>query len=173
MANRVPDHLTFDLYCDGGCILKNPSPLGGTWAWCAVDKAGRRLDCGSGVIDPKDVGYPAVTNNVSELYAALQALESAPTGWSGILYTDSKVTLYRLTTSNKFTKVPRELIDKCLHLRRWRQWSVILLGGHPSKSDLEVGFDHRGLPVSRHNRWCDERCRLMAQRFLAKGNIDV
>ena len=168
MANLVPEHLTYDFYTDGGCIKKNPSALGGTWSWCLVDKNGKRLDCAAGIITPKDIGLPTVSNNVAELYATLMALESAPKGWAGILYTDSKVTLLRLTTSDKFNGVPLVLRDKCLRLRRWRQWSVVLLGGHPSKSDLEVGYDHRGLPVSRHNQFCDDRCRSMAERFLNK-----
>lgn len=29
------------VYCDGGVILKNPSEVGGTWAWCAVDAEGQ------------------------------------------------------------------------------------------------------------------------------------
>jgi hypothetical protein len=42
-----------DLYTDGGVIGANPSPFGGTWAYCIVDTAdNQRVTCNSGVITP-------------------------------------------------------------------------------------------------------------------------
>lgn len=39
------------VYADGGVILKNPSAIGGTWAFCGVDAEGNRVIEGSGFDD--------------------------------------------------------------------------------------------------------------------------
>src|SRR4051794_26111965 len=92
------------LFSDGGVILKNPSTIGGTWAWCGVSPNGEHIREAGGYLLPNTatcpgwprVGSKTVTNNESEFYAALRALESMPAGWSGILVCDSKVTLDRM-----------------------------------------------------------------------------
>jgi hypothetical protein len=72
------------LYADGGVIGANPSTIGGVWAWCQVAD-GRRGQCASGVITPTGAGLPAITNNLTELYAILEARESLPYAWSGAI----------------------------------------------------------------------------------------
>jgi hypothetical protein len=37
------------VYADGGVIGANPSPKGGTWAWCHVNDADHRVKSGSGL----------------------------------------------------------------------------------------------------------------------------
>ncbi len=38
------------LFADGGVIIKNPSPFGGTWAYCGVDENDERIIEASGFI---------------------------------------------------------------------------------------------------------------------------
>lgn len=166
----LPDNIYHHLYVDGGCVGRNPSPHGGTFAWCVVNRDGKRLRYGSGLILPRDIGMAKVSNNVAELWAAVEGLLAMPSGWAGLLWTDSKVTWWRLTTSIKFNGIPRDLKLRCLRLRTNRAWTPMLLGGHPKISDLEVGYDRRGIPVSRHNCFCDERCRREALRYLRRAS---
>ncbi len=160
-----------NLYADGGVIRSNPSPYGGTFAWLLVDENDKRISCDSGVIEPKNVGMLKITNNLSELWAAISALEAMPPNWAGTIWSDSKITCYRLTTSDKFNGIPRDLKYKCLRLRRWAKWKVRHLGGHPTKRELLAGVDGRGLVVSKYNCWCDLRCGEEALRFLRRLGI--
>ena len=93
------------IFTDGGVIGPNPTKLGGTWCWCWVT-SGVILKHESGVVTPGDMGTEVVTNNVTELYAALRALESVPNNWHGTLISDSMVTLHRLRHSNRWKGVP-------------------------------------------------------------------
>jgi hypothetical protein len=91
-----PAGRVLEVYADGGCLGKNPSPLGGTWAWVHVGRGGAVLARGSGVIRAGVGFYGAtVSNNVSEFVALLLAIESLPGGWSGPAFTDSNGTLLR------------------------------------------------------------------------------
>ena len=114
MANKKTLHSkTPRIYCDGGVISKNPSPLGGTWCWVLVsyenDPEGERVDFDCGLILPSDVGLEKITNNLTELYAAHQALVYMPKGFTGLFYTDSKVTWHRITSSYSFNGIPDRL----------------------------------------------------------------
>ena len=51
------------LYTDGGVIGQNPSPIGGTWAWCMVSEGGERTRHAYGYVTPADLGTPTVSNN--------------------------------------------------------------------------------------------------------------
>jgi ribonuclease HI len=153
------------LFSDGGCIGPNPSPLGGTFAWCFVWGT-REHECDSGIILPEQFGMKTISNNVAELVAAVSALEYVVKAWPGTLYTDSRITLLRLTTSNKFNGVPDNLRERCLHLRQGRKYNVVLLGGHPSISEIKNGRNKKGRLVSKWNVKCDERCQLLARRFI-------
>lgn len=166
--NHVPDHLQYDLYTDGGCIKTNPSALGGTWAWTLVDRRGNRVECDSGVIVPQDFDVAKITNNQMELYAAVMGLEAMRAGWCGMLYTDSQVTLYRLTVSYKFNGISSDLKQRCLRLRANKLWTPLLCGGHPTKQALADGYDHRGYPVHLANVWCDDECKRNAHKFLSR-----
>lgn len=154
------------LYTDGGCIGRNPSSLGGTWAWCLVDENGKLLEHESGIVEPSNIGLLTVTNNLTELLAAVKGLSVMPAKWSGIIYTDSLVTLRRITKSQKFNGIPNWLRKETLDLRKNRQWKVILVGGHPSKADLIRGKRKKnGLIVSQWNVFCDKECNRLARKF--------
>lgn len=171
LPNKGPD----EIYADGGLIGPlNPSPLGGTWAWCWV-AGGRIVRRASGVIWPdpnvlllsKKASLKGVSNNISELVAAVRAIESLPDGWVGPLWTDSHVTACRLRGSDKFTMVPRWLIDRTVAARRTFGGRVCTLAGHPTEDDLLRGRAKRnGLPVSPYNVWCDDACHRRAEGVL-------
>lgn len=158
-----------ELWCDGGVVGKNPSPIGGTWAFVHVVD-GQAVRRESGHITPAQCGAPAVTNNVTELLAALRAIQSVPKDWRGTLWTDSEVTYYRLH-GNDPKGVPGWLLD--LLREEWGSYGekmglvqVRLCAGHPTKLDLIRGWQQtaRGrTPVSEWNVWCDEACGRQAK----------
>ncbi len=156
------------LFADGGVVRKNPSPLGGTWAWCHVDDAGESVEHQSGIVTPAEVGTPAVSNNQTELIAVVRGLAELPPGWRGTVYTDSYVTLCRITKGERFEGIAAELEREARQLRRSRTFAVVLLGGHPTRLDLARGRRADGLPVSPHNVFCDKACTRQAQEFLAR-----
>jgi hypothetical protein len=79
------------LFADGGLASKNPSPIGGVWAWCGVNANNERIIQRSGFTPPGKKG--TVSNNNSELIALVLALEAMPEGWTGKVCSDSKVAL--------------------------------------------------------------------------------
>jgi ribonuclease HI len=160
------------LYADGGCIARNPSPLGGTWAFCQVDAAGQRLGGWGGVLPAPPGG--TISNNLTEFVAAVLALESVPVGWTGTLYTDSNVTRGRLVDGWALNGLPQEWIKRgAAALQRHTHhghltFRAVLLQGHPTAADLRAGVGaKRGLPVSVHNCWCDHECQRQAARYRA------
>lgn len=154
------------LYCDGGVIQANPSPIGGTWAWCAVDASGERIAESSGVRPGA-----GTTNNLMELIAAVRGLEAMPEGWAGALYTDSNITRGRLFEKWLMRGIPEEWIIRAqMALDRLGVIKGVLLAGHPSKADLKTGKDHiKLLPVSIHNVWCDEAATEAGRQYLMEG----
>lgn len=165
--------MNFDIFSDGGCVGKNPSPEGGTFAWCHIgtgdDNRGVRLDHASGHIIPSDIGLPRVTNNYTELLAAVLAMHECPNGWSGTVFTDSLITLYRIRRSKRQAKlkgIPEELQKWLADVKlRLGAYKVVLLAGHPTYEELANGKTSKGVPVSEHNVWCDEQCKAVARRF--------
>ena len=152
------------LYCDGGVIGPNPSLLGGTWCYCWVSN-GEILRHRSGVVTPEDLGIPHVSNNITELYAALKALESVPHDWGGVLFTDNIVTLHRFTMSKKWNGVPDWLRRRVRDRRAGRRYDVGLLCGHPNRAELAAGIGKRGYPVSKFNVFCDKECTRLARAY--------
>lgn len=156
------------VYADGGCIGGNPSPLGITWAWCAVTEDDSRIIERCGYI--KSENGRLLTNNHSEAIALTLALEAMPDGWSGIVCSDSEISLGRIFHNYKLKNMPRNVSD------RWK-WAVERLGilepklvkGHPTKETLERGYHITDLgaevAVSIHNVWCDEACTAVKQDF--------
>lgn len=153
-----------ELFTDGGCIGPNPSKKGGTWAWCLID-SGAIVRSACGVVVPADVDLPAVTNNITELLAAVLGLEAVGPDFDGIWHTDSKVTVYRLTTSTAFKGCPDWLRKRVLEVRRGRKYKVALLGGHPNKKELASGVRKDGAAVNRWNVWCDKQCCRLAKEW--------
>lgn len=170
-----------EAYCDGGVCGPNPSALGGTWAWCHVlrtgpDDEGYRKTWSAGAITPEEAGLPAITNNLTELIAAVYCLEDLPDGWGGLLHTDSRITLCRVVKKPLGRKpaamhgIPQWLQDR-LHAVKARlgNYTVVLLGGHPTRAELAAGLQKDGYPVSVHNVWCDQECGIQSRRL--KGSL--
>jgi ribonuclease HI len=158
------------LYADGGVIKKNPSEIGGTWAWCAVDKDGNRVIEKYGAVPAP--GRP-VSNNHTEQIAITLALEAMPDGWSGTVYSDSQIALGLVFKNWKEKNLPKNISDRSKQaVARLGKIEPVLLQGHPTKADLARGIGaKRGFPVSLHNVWCDKSCGLAAKEFLTNLSI--
>ncbi len=161
------------VYTDGGIIQANPSRHGGTWAYVVLDASEAVLCEASGVVTPADVGLPAVTNNLTELFAAVRALQVLPDGWAGTLYTDSQVTMFRLVNPGAaFNGIPdglrREVREQ---RRRLGAFRVVRLDGHPTQAQLASGVGKRGGTCSRWNVHVDKRCNEQAAAFLAGTRV--
>lgn len=166
MRERMPK-LPTKIYCDGGVIGSNPSKVGGTWAFCWVDENDCLVNHGANVITPEGMSTRTVTNNQTELLAAVMALSSVPEGWSGTLFTDSLVTLHRITDGVGFDNIPGWLDARTRLLRNGRRYKAGLVGGHPTKAELLTGRKRRnGLPVSHWNAFCHDLCQKEAEKFL-------
>lgn len=155
------------VFADGGCIARNPSPIGGTWAWCAVDTAGQRVLCQSGVHVQPGGG---VTNNEMEYFALVDALatlaDHAP-GWSGPVHSDSQVSIGRIFWGWRLTGIPDAWQTRLASaLGRLGTLTPVLLDGHPTRAQLATGIGKRGHPVSPWNVWCDRACREAGERYL-------
>lgn len=167
---------TVALYTDGGCVRANPSKIGGTWAWCAVNAFGKRIAESSGFRPWLRGDNPVgITNNFMELMAAVLALEAMPGGWSGTLYTDSSLTLHRLTTPNApFRNIPIAWVRRAAAaVSDLGAFRVVLLSGHPTREELRQGFSVEGKHVSEHNRWADKECARLAAIFTPPPGMRV
>lgn len=158
-----------NVYCDGGLIGANPSPNGGTWCFVVVDDD-VQVAMQSGIVTPAEAGLPAITNNYTELLAAVNALEMMDDGWTGTLFTDSNVTRLRLISSKpKMAGIPPALQQRLRDAkRRVGAFKVALLDGHPTRQQLASGIGKRGGPVSKWNVLCDEECTRLANEFKAR-----
>lgn len=167
-----------DVYVDGGCIGSNPSALGGTWAWCFVDEKGQRTDSECGHVTPQMISLPLVTNNLTELLAAIHAMEALPDGWDGTIHTDSQVTWRRITRTplttasgkpakpQKFKGIPVQVrVRLNLAMARMGKYNVATVGGHPTGKHFADG--HKGgAAVSVHNMFVDDLCNKAKEIFL-------
>lgn len=163
------------LYTDGGVILRNPSALGGTWAWCQVNAAGERIAYESGIVTLELVApLTVVTNNVTEMVALLRGLRSLPDGWSGTVYCDSKISLGRVFWGWRMAGIPENLGRYAgSALKRLGNIRPVLLDGHPTKAQLSEGRGKRGNLVSEHNVFCGAECNRQAKEFLLTANVPV
>jgi len=159
------------LYSDGGVISKNPSHIGGTWAYCLVSETGMVLFDQSGVITPADAGMETITNNLTEMLALLRGLEHLGDNFRGTVYSDSQITLGRVSQGWKWTGIPSWMHamyrKQRARLAHWDEIKFVLLSGHPTAADLERGIGKRGYPVSIHNVACDKACGLAAKEYVA------
>lgn len=169
-ASLQGNHL---LFVDGGVIGHNPSEIGGTMAWRRVEY-GSVLKQGSAIITPSGARLPVITNNLTEMLALIMGFEELPESWIGTVCSDSMVTLGRVFMGWKWKNIPTWIHRRYQYERRrlkyFEQFNYVLLDGHPTKAQLELGFGKRGHPVSEHNVWCDEACGLKAQFFQVGGS---
>jgi ribonuclease HI len=160
------------LYADGGVILKNPSTIGGTWAWAAVDAQGNRVIERGGVTPATETRV--ITNNHMEQIALTLALEAMPDGWSGKVYSDSQLALGRMFKGWRIRNLPANVAKRsAAAVARLGRIDIVLLQGHPTKADLARGIGaKRGLPVSVHNVWADAECQRQAKAYLEKQKLE-
>jgi len=167
----------FELYTDGGNIGPNPSPHGGTFAWCQVVN-GERVREASGIVLPEQVGLAQVSNNAAEIFALIHGIEELPPGWQGRVSSDSNVALCWMFSKplDELSKAPEPIRVKIEALRKSGKLSGIsyrLLQGHPTKEDLERGIGRkRNRPVSVHNVHCDALCTAKADWFKASEGLE-
>jgi hypothetical protein len=174
MAKRI-----VALFADGGLIGRNPSEVGGTWAWCATDAQGNRVREVSGYVLPVEhaspgwprVECPGVTNNMVEFFAVLRALENMPRGWSGYVASDSKVTLRRFGWIDRYAianlPITWQQRGKAA-LQRLGPLKWVHLAGHPTREELLNGYavrDGKRYRVSQHQVWCDEACTERSRNY--------
>lgn len=160
------------IFTDGGVIKRNPSPIGGTWAFHAVMPSWDNYRNEDSGIIPGTQDNP-VTNNQTELFAIIQALKWIPTK-SLVTYcicSDSQISLGRVffgwAMSNISIDMQTELENELYRLSDVKIKQE-LYAGHPTKKQLERGWnDKKNLPVSKWNVHCDEMCRQEAEKYLA------
>lgn len=155
------------VYADGGVIGANPSPIGGTWAWCFVNADNQRIHTASGVVLPR-TSCPLITNNLTEFLAVVKALEALPEGWSGTVYSDSQVTIGRIFWGWKQNNLPLVLLrqaNAAIARLDFQRCTAVLLDGHPTRAQLLAGRGKRGNLVSEHNVWCDLACQREARAY--------
>jgi ribonuclease HI len=170
-ARFAPKPPIIELYTDGGVIGQNPSPIGGTWAWCMVDASGQQQRHARGWMSPAEMGVDVVSNNHTELLAIVLGREALPYAWTGTIYSDSWVSLQRVFLHARLNNVPQWLVERLQKLQRdgWLSGcSWQLLDGHPTRAQLEAGIGKRGNPVSTWNVWCDEQCGALAREVSAR-----
>lgn len=161
------------LYTDGGLIRANPSAIGGTWAWIRTE-GGEEVARRSGLLLPRDLSLPTVSNNNTELLALIEGIAELPDGWHGTVYSDSGVASGQVFHSFRLSLVPvylRDMLATTLKdaANRGVVMESVLLAGHPSKKDLEAGYrvsKAPHLPVSPFNVACDAACTRRAEQYL-------
>jgi ribonuclease HI len=160
---------TNQLYCDGGVIGRNPSTVGGTWAFRLLQN-GQLSHANSGVITVHESQMETVSNNLTEMLALVRGLQSLQPYWFGTVYSDSQITLGRAFGTWKWNNIPEWLHDgferEKARLINFSRIQHVLLQGHPTRKELAAGFGSRGYPVSIHNVFCDQACNEQARKFL-------
>lgn len=194
---EVKKHLEYDkncikeVYCDGGLISRNPSHIGGSWAFVAVDENRHFLySCADVIVFNKEQRQKGIfiTNNTTETIAICKALEYLPYGWEGTIVSDSECALTRLVGNPKFQGCPGNVINRFKQAReRLGRLSIIQVSGHPDDKDLQGvnGYCHKtGLPLGRKidkngnpfpvsmwNEYCDILCGEVMEPYKIKKGV--
>jgi ribonuclease HI len=161
------------IYTDGGLVQKNPSPIGGSWAFRFVDSEDR---LGGNVVHQFSGGriQPGITNNTVEFIAAVLAFRALPEGWSGVWSPDSEVTVTRLLYGGQGRGLSQAQIDwgkRAMERIDVKNIKVVMLGGHPTNFDLTQGFRKKDNKlVSIHNVWADKACGIVNGKLLNVWN---
>lgn len=160
-----------ELHVDGGCILKNPSTIGGTFAWCLVEND-KQIAVGSGYVTPKSWNQDVITNNQMELYALIKGLEYLESSEVVKVCSDSEITLGRAFKDYALKNIPEWMKDE-LKVQQNRLYNFYrfwwsLIGGHPTESEILKGINKKGHVTSKWNVWCDRECNLQAENYLSR-----
>lgn len=157
------------LFCDGGVCLKNPSSIGGTWAWVIVD-GDEPVEQKSGFIKPEEMKSGTVTNNQTELLAIVRGFQRLHPANVVHVCSDSMVSLGRVFRKYPFNNIPtwlrEELEAEKKRLLKFFEFRYVLMDGHPTRKHLEQGFGKRGNPTSKWNKLCDDLCTKESAAYL-------
>lgn len=163
------------LYTDGGVIKSNPSPFGGTWAYCLVGYRGNHLYEDCDYILANKLPSKRITNNQMELLAVIRGLQTIQRDMVIHICSDSEITLGRVFKNYSMENIPdwmiEQLDDEKKRLHNFKKFKYTLLSGHPTKAQLETGIGRRGHPVSYWNKHVDELCRKAAQDYSSEFNL--
>ena len=167
--------MTRYIYADGGVIGRNPSSIGGTWAYVLTQDDEVLKEC-SNVVTPEQIQMPAVSNNVTELIAVVRGLAAVPFDWYGTIASDSEITLGRVFRGWHRHNVPDWLSAELdfqiqMHIK-WNKINGHLLQGHPTRLQLLKGMGDR-YPVSKHNVRCDQLCGIEAKKYLIENTHPI
>ncbi len=169
------------VFSDGGIIGSNPSPIGGTWAYCIMTPEDRMIGSGSGIIltagakqaagdcdmvQQDNLPFDSVENNLMEMIAAVEGLKRTKAGDSIIWGCDNNNTIQRITGSWAWNGIPHDIKELAQEIARTRTIVPILLSGHPTKAQLLSGIGKRGTPVSKWNQWCDSECNRVKKLYV-------
>lgn len=161
------------LWADGGVTGRNPSKIGGPFAWIRTFQD-HPIAMNAGLITPGENKTETVSNNHTEFVAILSGLQHLPFDWYGYLCSDSQITLGRFFLSWKLKNIPQWMSDMYLEQRHrliyWDKITPVLLSGHPTKAELASGIGARIYPCSKWNVQVDQRCKELAIKQL-KGGI--
>lgn len=160
LANHTKEAIV-QVFADGGPVGRNPSPIGGTYAyiirfrlpkWTEWIEYRRQV----GFIAPS-ASMEVITNNVCELVAVCTgiiesfSLLEEPTDVLEV-FSDSEVTLLRLFGNVKVDGLPpyaRVLFKDARFILRnlGQRANYTLLQGHPTIGELQDGVGKSGRPV--------------------------
>jgi ribonuclease HI len=168
-----------NIYCDGGVFRPRRCEVG-SWAWVATDQDDDEVACQYGWMERGSSTPDGVTNNLTELTAAMAALVwmcKATPRWSGRLFSDSQITLGRLSQGWRMKGVPDRWVERVAAvLETVGDVEFVHLKGHPKPADLDAGFmvsptSGRTYPVSRHQVKCDSLCTDVLERWSQVSGI--
>lgn len=160
------------LYTDGGVIQKNPSPIGGTWAYCLVTIKGNLMYEDYDVERADRFNGKLVTNNQMELLAVIRGLQTLRRDMVVHICSDSEITLGRLFHGYAMENIPEwmleELAQERSRLTQFKNFKYTLLSGHPTKSQLITGTGRNSHPVSQWNQRADSLCKLAGKEYIGE-----
>jgi ribonuclease HI len=184
-ANKLP--IPSQIYTDGGLLSVNPSDIGGTWAWVAVDAEDRKIGWKSGVVTTRSMlqhGLHRVSNIIMEHVALIKAMEAVPLNWSGTILSDCQPVLTRVISdyeiSKGFKRMPASELNLPEYVSKRQKEAVkrlgkvrfVLVQGHPTKADLACGIGKkRNLPVSKWNVLADDLCNQEKSKFREREGV--
>ena len=154
------------LFVDGGLVGRNPSPIGGCFAWCFVD-GGKIVKTRTGRVFPTATS-PVITNNQTEMVAMLQGILELPDSYEGSIFSDSMITIGRVSMNWAWQNIDKEQVrqfDALRVIRDFKKMRFVLLDGHPTRAELQAGIGKKGHPVSYFNVLCDRECQKISKEW--------
>ena len=63
----MSNSIVASVFCDGGVVDINPSPIGGTWSFLWSDSEGQAIFHASGAVEPADIDVDKATNSLDRI----------------------------------------------------------------------------------------------------------